>query len=132
MDQQTKKRDYLCLTTDCGKSGPAKYRTRADGNVQQTCFFSQKKKDRLLDRFIAKDLNKGNLVFTIETTGRNYSIKERHLSCNQLFEKSNEKEQQHEDKKNDIATTTSTTDRLDHRYGTRTRKRPQILLSGRV
>ena len=42
-------KDYACLTIDCGKSGPAKYRTQADNNIQQTCFFSQKKKDRLFN-----------------------------------------------------------------------------------
>ena len=39
------KKDYSCLTIDCGQSGPAKYRTQAVyNNVQQTCFFSQKKR----------------------------------------------------------------------------------------
>ena len=40
----TNKKDYSCLTIDCGQSGPAKYRTQADNNIQQTCFFSQIKK----------------------------------------------------------------------------------------
>ena len=38
------RKDYSCLTIDCGKSGPPKYRTEADNNVRQTCFFSQKKR----------------------------------------------------------------------------------------
>ena len=33
------RKDYSCLTIDCGKSSPSKYRTEADNNVQQTCFF---------------------------------------------------------------------------------------------
>ena len=33
------RKDYSCLTIDCGKSDPSKYRTEADNNVQQTCFF---------------------------------------------------------------------------------------------
>ena len=37
------KEDYSCLNTDRGQSGPAKYRTQADNNIQQTCFFSPKK-----------------------------------------------------------------------------------------
>ena len=37
------RKDYSCLTIDCGKSGPSKYRTEADNNVRQTCFCSQKK-----------------------------------------------------------------------------------------
>ena len=49
------KKDYLYLTIDCVQSGPAKYRTQADNNIQQTCFFSQKKKDRLFNRFTANN-----------------------------------------------------------------------------
>ena len=30
------KKDYSCLTIECGKSGLSKYRTEADNNVQQT------------------------------------------------------------------------------------------------
>ena len=42
------RKDYSCLTIDCGKSDPLEYRTEAENNVLQTCFFSQKKKDRCL------------------------------------------------------------------------------------
>ena len=126
----TSKKDYLGLTTDCGQSGPAKYRTEADNNVQQTCFFSQKKKDRLFDRFVANNLNRDNLIFTIETTDKNHSIKERHLPYDQLFEKSNDKVQ--EKSENDRATTTASTDRLDHRHGAKSRKLPRFLFSGRT
>ena len=38
------RKDHSCLTIDCGKSGPSKYRTEPDNNMQQTCFFSQKKR----------------------------------------------------------------------------------------
>ena len=38
------RKDYFCLTIDCGKSGPSKYRTEAGNNVQRTCFFSQIKR----------------------------------------------------------------------------------------
>ena len=38
------KKDCSYLTVDCGKNGPSKYRTEADNNVRQTCFFSQKKR----------------------------------------------------------------------------------------
>ena len=34
------RKDYFCLTIDCGKRGPSKYRTEADNNVRQTCFLS--------------------------------------------------------------------------------------------
>ena len=38
------KKDYSCLTIDCGKSEPAKHRAQNDNNIRQTCFLSQKKK----------------------------------------------------------------------------------------
>ena len=38
------RKDYSCLTIDCGKSGPSKYRTEADNNVRQTCFLVKRKK----------------------------------------------------------------------------------------
>ena len=76
------KKDYSCLTIDSGQSGPAKYRTQVDNKIRQICFFSQKKKDRLFNRFTANNLepdNKDSLLFTIEMTDKNNSIKERHL-----------------------------------------------------
>ena len=85
------RKDYSCLTIDCGKSGPSKYGTEADNNVQQTCFFSQKKKDRVFDRFTSHNLepdNRDSLIFKIELTDKN-SIKERHLPYNQLLSKGN-------------------------------------------
>ena len=33
-----------CLTIDCRKSGPPNYRTNADNNFEQFCFYGQKKK----------------------------------------------------------------------------------------
>ena len=74
------------MTIDCGKSGPSKYRTEAGNNVRQTCFFGQKKKDRVFDRFAAHNLEPGNrdsLIFKIELSDKN-SIKGRHLSYDLL------------------------------------------------
>ena len=82
------KKDYSCLTIDCGKSGPAKYRTQADNNIQQTCFFSQKKKIGCLTGYNLEPDNKDDLIFTIELTDKN-SIKERHLLYNQPVVKGN-------------------------------------------
>ena len=99
------KTDYSCLTIDCGQSGPAKYRTQGDNNIQQTRFCSQKKKDRLFNKFTANNLesdNKNDLLFTIEMTHKNNSIKERHLPYNQLLLKGNGNVQQLKDaNKND-------------------------------
>ena len=81
------RKDYSCLTIDCGKSGQSKYRAEADNNMQQTCFFSQKKKDMVFDRFTSHNLepdNRDSLIFKIELTNKN-SIKERHLPYNQLL-----------------------------------------------
>ena len=38
------RKDYSCLTIDCGKSGPSKHRTEAENNVRQTCFLVKRKK----------------------------------------------------------------------------------------
>ena len=65
------RKDYSCLTIDCGKSGPSKYRTEADNNVQH----------------LEAD-NRYSLIFKIELSDKN-SIKERHLPYNQLLSKGN-------------------------------------------
>ena len=68
------RKDYSCLTIDCGKGGPSKYRTEADNNVRQTCFFSQKKKYRVFDRFISHNLepdNRDSFIFKIELSDKN-------------------------------------------------------------
>ena len=54
-------------------------------------FFSQKKKDRVFDRFTSHNLepdNRDSLILKIELTDKN-SIKERHLPYNQLLSKGN-------------------------------------------
>ena len=40
-----------CLSTDCIKSGPAKYRKNADNNFEQFYYYGQNKKDRRLSKF---------------------------------------------------------------------------------
>ena len=58
---------YSYLTIDCRKSGPAKYRTEANSNFEQFCYYGQSKKDRLFNKFLAKrvDQNENSLVFQI-------------------------------------------------------------------
>ena len=58
-----------CLTIDCQKSGPAKYRTHADNNFEQICYYGQNKKDRLFNKFLAKrgERNNNSLVFQIDS-----------------------------------------------------------------
>ena len=120
------KKNYSCLTIDCGKSGSSKYRTEADNNLKQTCYFTENKEI---------NLNKGRceLTFTIQTAILD-TIKERHLPYNKLLTKNQNNEP---DNKNDDRSSTkrkNTMDQRDHkeqcnRSGTKTRKRPRFLLS---
>ena len=47
------KKCYWCWTIDRGKSGLSEYRTEANNNLKQICYFAQKKKDRFFDKFTA-------------------------------------------------------------------------------
>ena len=79
------------MTIDCSKSGPSKCRTEAHNNVRQTCFFSQKKKDRVFGGFTSHNLepdNRDSLIFKVELSDKN-SVKGQHLPYNLLsFSKS--------------------------------------------
>ena len=80
------RKDYSSLTI-----GLSKYRTEADNNVRQTCFFSRKEKDRVFDRFTSHNLepdNRDSLIYKIKLSDKN-SIKGRHLPYNQLLSKGN-------------------------------------------
>ena len=81
-------KELSCLTIDCRKSGPSKYRTEADNNLKQTCCFTHKKRDRLFNKFIATNLNPDSckLTFTIQTATEN-AIKERHLPHDSFLKK---------------------------------------------
>ena len=84
---------------DCGKNGPTKYRTIADDNLVQTCYFG-KKKDRLFNKLTVTNLNPSNcdnLTFTIETTIKS-STKERHLTCNLLIKNNEDSQDENTDK----------------------------------
>ena len=129
---------YSCLTIDCGKSGPLKYRTEADNNVQQTCFFSQKKKDRVFDRFTSHNLepdNRYSLIFKIELSDKN-SIKEQHLPYNQLSSKGNGNVQVKDDNRSDdrrnfqgkSAENETDVKRCCDRDGAKNKKRPRFLV----
>ena len=54
---------------DCRKSGPAKYRTEANSNFEQFCYYGKSKKDRLSRKFLAKKVNQNenSLVFQIDS-----------------------------------------------------------------
>ena len=55
------------MTIDCRRSGPAKYRINADSNFEPFCSYGQDKKDRLVNKFLAKRVEQKNnsLVFQI-------------------------------------------------------------------
>ena len=127
------------MTIDCRKSGPSKYRTEADNNVRQACFLSQKKKDRVFDRFTSHNLepdNRDSLSFKIELTDKN-SIKEQHLPYNQLLSKGNGNAQVKDDNRSNDRRNfqgKSAENEPDvkiwcDRDGAKTRKRPRFLVS---
>ena len=60
---------YSCLTIDCRKSGLVKYRTDADSNFEQFCYYEQNREDRLFNNFLAEKVNqnKNLLVFQIDS-----------------------------------------------------------------
>ena len=137
------RKDYSCLTIDCGKRGPSKYRTEVYNNVRQTCFFSQKKKNRVFGRFtlhILEPDNRDSLIFKIELSGKN-SIKERHLPYNLLsFSKSSGNSRDNIDNKsNDRRKFQRKSEEYEpdvkrwcDRDGAKTRKRPRFLVSRRA
>ena len=51
---------YSCLTIDFRNSGPAKYRTNAESNFEQFCYYPQKRKDKLFNKFLAKGTAQDN------------------------------------------------------------------------
>ena len=127
------------MTIDCDKSGPSKYRKEAGNNVRQTCFFSQKKKDRVFDRFTSHNLepdNSDSLIVKIELTGKN-SIKERHLPYNRLLSKGEGNVQVKEDNRSNdrrnFQGKSAENEPDDKRCcdidGAKTRKRPRFLVS---
>ena len=60
---------YSCLTIDCRKSGPVKYKTNADSNFEQFCYYGQNKQDRFFNRFLARKVSQDEhlLVFKINS-----------------------------------------------------------------
>ena len=46
---------------DCRKSGPAKYRTEANSNFEQICYYGKSKNDRLFHKFLAKKIDQNEI-----------------------------------------------------------------------
>ena len=94
----------------------------------------------MFNRFTSNNVepnNKDSLVFTIETTDKNSSIKERHLPYNQLLLRSdaNEKDEANRKNENNNSSRRGTNSENEQSYktfsdrdGAKTRKRPQFLL----
>ena len=57
------------MTIDCRKAGLAKYRTNANSNLEQFCYFGQNKKGRLFNKFLAQRVDTGDnsLIFQIDS-----------------------------------------------------------------
>ena len=57
------------MTVDCRKSVPTKYRTKANSNFEQFCYYGQSKRDRLFNKFLGKkvDQNENSAVFQIDS-----------------------------------------------------------------
>ena len=102
-------------------------------------FFSQKKKDRVFDRFASHNLepvNRDSLIFKIELTDKN-SMKEQHLHYNQLLSKGNGNVQVKDDNRSNdrinFQRKSAENERVDKKYsdrdGAKRRKRPQFLQS---
>ena len=116
---------YSCLTIDCTKVGPAKYRTEAENNNENTCYYAQKKNDRLYNRFSARNLNEdvNDLTFTIDRMTK-------------TLEKTRQKPYETNDNlltdvKNGHGRETKSNERTDKGNGrgeTKGRKRPRFLL----
>ena len=64
---------YFSLSNEskysCRKANPAKYRTNADSNFEQICYFGQNNKDRLFNKFLATRVDTANnsLIFKIDS-----------------------------------------------------------------
>ena len=57
-----------CLTVDCRYSGPARYRTNADNDFEQFCYYRQKKRDRLYNKFVPRRVNTEDVEITLRFT----------------------------------------------------------------
>ena len=120
---------YSCLTIDCRKSGPAKYRTSVENNLEQTFYYAQKKKDRLYNKFSARNLNENpyDLTFTIDRVTKTLEKARQKLyditngNDNNLVK--NEKNEREPD-----TGTAERNDRGDDSGGAKERKRPRFLL----
>ena len=61
-----------CLTIDCcnfNSIGPSKYRTSAESNTRQICYYNRNKKDKLFNRFLSerKQQASENITFEIKS-----------------------------------------------------------------
>ena len=76
-------KEKVCLTIDCrhlNSSGPAKYRTTAENDIEQLRYFNQRKKEKVFHKYFAKRIrtNNSNVIFQIDSlvdTSKNDEIK---------------------------------------------------------
>ena len=117
---------YSCLTIDCTKSGLAKYRTNADNNLEQTCYYAQKKKDRLYNKFSARNLNENSydLTLTIDCVTKTLE-----KARQKPYDITNDSLPMNEKNGRELsAGATERNDKGDDRSRAKERKRPRFLL----
>ena len=63
----SKEKQYLITvdTRDVNNLGPGKFRTSADNNKEQTCYFNRNNSDSRCKSYVAKCVNQDKLVFTV-------------------------------------------------------------------
>ena len=120
------------MTIDCRKSGPAKYRTERSSNFEHFYYYGQSKKDRLLNKFLAKkvDHDQNLLVFQLDSVinvTKNSETKIYKAVQLKNLVKQNDGNQRNSDRPN-IPEQSKFADRKYLGAGTKNGKRPQFLL----
>ena len=66
--QISNSKEKQCLTVDTryvNDLGPGKFRTSADNNKEQTCYFNRNNSDSRYKSYVAKCVNQDKLLFSI-------------------------------------------------------------------
>ena len=116
-------RKYSCLTIDCTKRGPSKYRTNADNNLEQT------KKDTVCNKFSARNLNENpyDLTLTIDRVTKTLE-KTRQKPYGLIQSDGDNLTKNEKDGREPDSGTAERNDKGDDRGREKGRKRPQFLL----
>ena len=88
--QISNSKEKKCLTVDTrdvNDLGPGKFRTSAESNFEQTCYFNRNNSDSRFTSYLAKRVNQENLVFSIFKINfdQNFGYKNLELNPQNLF-----------------------------------------------